>query len=730
MGFAATGDAFCLRGDTALQGVTNRVKVVDDVLLSDKDFLTHLRSIDEVLSRCRTHGITLNAEKFVVAAPAVSFCGYRLSGDGIAADPEKVRAIADFATPANLTSFMGLVNQLAEFSPDITAAALPLRPLMSPKRTFTWTPDHDQAFKKVKEALSSPLVLATFNPALPTTLQTDASRLYGVGYALLQDHGGGKFRLVQCGSRFLTDTEIRYATIEMELLAVVWAMSKCKFYLIGLQHFDLITDHRPLVPILNSYTLDAVENPRHQRLKEKTSAFIFTAVWRAGKDLCIPDALSRSPVSRPTPEDEMLGTNASLSLSTGVTLQAVHSHAHPQPSSAPDEDLALEELRKAARDDPSYTKLLEKVRTGFPRDRFDLHNALRPYWKFREDLYPDGDLVLYGARVVVPAALRRRVLSHLHDSHRGAEATKRRARQAVYWPGIDADIVSTVRACPSSVGRLLHRGRETLPSRRRPTLWLACGGHLRLRHDVCRHRYFPRLFRDLGVPVRLRTDGGPQFTSRELAEFLERWGVRHNVSSPNYPQSNGHAEAAVKAVKHLILKVAPSGNIDCEAFDKGLLELHNTPNSTRHSPAQVLYGCPLRSCVPAHAKAFAKEWQARAESCDRRAATRARDAMARYDAHARPLQPLKIGALVRIQDPTTQRWDKVGTVMGASRSRAYHVRMPSGRILWRNRRFLPPVSPPAVDTPAADESPPRPDSPHLPVPRRSERLRAKAPAQD
>ncbi|XP_050706789.1 uncharacterized protein LOC126992173 [Eriocheir sinensis] len=214
-------------------------------------------------------------------------------------------------------------------------------------------------------------------------------------------------------------------------------------------------------------------------------------------------------------------------------------------------------------------------------------------------------------------------------------------------------------------------------------------------------RYFRRLFRDLGVPVRLRTDGGPQFTSRELAEFLERWGVRHNVSSPNYPQSNGHAEAAVKAVKHLILKVAPSGNIDCEAFDKGLLELP-----------------------------FAKEWQARAESCDRRAATRARDAKARYDAHARPLQPLKTGALVRIQDPTTQRWDKVGTVMGAGRSRAYHVRMPSGRILWRNRRFLRPVPPPAVDTPVVDESPPRPDSPHLAVPRRSERLRAKAPAQD
>lgn len=87
----------------------------------------------------------------------------------------------------------GLVNPLAKSSPDVSAAEQPFRPLMSPKRTLLWTPDHDEAFQRVKEALSCPLVLATFNPALPTVLQTDAFRLYGIGYALLQDYcvGGG-----------------------------------------------------------------------------------------------------------------------------------------------------------------------------------------------------------------------------------------------------------------------------------------------------------------------------------------------------------------------------------------------------------------------------------------------------------------------------------------------------------------------------------------------------------
>jgi len=73
MGFSATGDAFCLRGDMALQGITNCVKVVDDILLFDEDFPTHLRRIHQMLTRCREYGITLNRDKFVVAAPSVNF---------------------------------------------------------------------------------------------------------------------------------------------------------------------------------------------------------------------------------------------------------------------------------------------------------------------------------------------------------------------------------------------------------------------------------------------------------------------------------------------------------------------------------------------------------------------------------------------------------------------------------------------------------------------------------
>lgn len=67
----------------------------------------------------------------------------------------------------------------------------------------------------------------------------------------------------------------------------------------------------------------------------------------------------------------------------------------------------------------------------------------------------------------------------------------------------------------------------------------------------------------------------------------------------------------MKSVEHLIMKVAPLASIDCELFYRGLLDICNIPNYTRHSPAQILYGCPFRMCVPAHPESFKQEWQAK-----------------------------------------------------------------------------------------------------------------------
>ncbi|XP_066982642.1 uncharacterized protein [Macrobrachium rosenbergii] len=241
-------------------------------------------------------------------------------------------------------------------------------------------------------------------------------------------------------------------------------------------------------------------------------------------------------------------------------------------------------------------------------------------------------------------------------------------------------------------------------------------------------RMFCVYFCEVGVPLRLQTDGRPPFSSQDFKRFTERWGVRHIITFPHYPQSNGHTEAAVKAAKHLIMTTAPSGNIDCEDFDRGLLELQNTPTPTGCSPAQLLYGHSLCTCVLAHPLSFTEEWQTKAEDYDRRTAAHVNQATSHYNSHAHPLTRLSIGQQVRIQDAKTLQWDKVSIVMGHGRSRQYEVRLPSGHVWFRNRRHLRPV-PNTSDDPFpqvptspcfGQEKEPSPSAPNAPC--RSPRL--------
>ena len=103
-------------------------------------------------------------------------------------------------------------------------------------------------------------------------------------------------------------------------------------------------------------------------------------------------------------------------------------------------------------------------------------------------------------------------------------------------------------------------------------------------------------------------------------------------------QSNGHAEAAVKAVKELVAKVAPSGDLSSESFLAGLLEFRNTPHECGLSPAQIVFGHQLRSIIPAHRSSYAQHWKA-AGARDRQAEAQAASKL-RYDFRTRPLSRL------------------------------------------------------------------------------------------
>ena len=113
---------------------------------------------------------------------------------------------------------------------------------------------------------------------------------------LKQQQPNNEWKLVQAGSRFLSDAETRYAMIELECLGAAWAMSKCQQFIEGLHSFELILDHKPLIPILNDYALDKLDNPRLLRLRLKMQRYSFIARWVPGKMNMDADALSRAPI--------------------------------------------------------------------------------------------------------------------------------------------------------------------------------------------------------------------------------------------------------------------------------------------------------------------------------------------------------------------------------------------------------------------------------------------------
>ena len=235
-------------------------------------------------------------------------------------DPSLAKALSEFPHPKNLTdmrSFFGLANQLCNFTEEIAQILAPLQSLLKKGTPFMWIEEHEQAFQNAKTHLSSKKTLTYYCPDRKTRLISDASRLHGLGFVLMQEQPDGLWKPVQAGSRFITSAEKNYAMCELELLGVVWACTKTRMFIEGLEKdkFEIWTDHAPLVPILEKQNLQEVSNKRLQRLKMKLSHLTFTTKWVKGAHNIEADCLSRNPCAKASQEDE---------LDEEITVAAVH----------------------------------------------------------------------------------------------------------------------------------------------------------------------------------------------------------------------------------------------------------------------------------------------------------------------------------------------------------------------------------------------------------------------
>lgn len=101
------------------------------------------------------------------------------------------------------------------------------------------------------------------------------------------------------------------------------------------------------------------------------------------------------------------------------------------------------------------------------------------------------------------------------------------------------------------------------------------------------------MFARHGIPYEVRSDNGPQYSSREFKDFSRSWCFEHKTSSPYNPQGNGLAEKTVQTVKRMLEKA----RIDGKDPYISLLKYRNTPTDVE-SPAKLLMSRQLRSILP------------------------------------------------------------------------------------------------------------------------------------
>ncbi|KAF1316891.1 Pol protein, partial [Globisporangium splendens] len=194
----------------------------------------HKRHLRSVLQCLRDNSLYCNLKKCIFGASEIPILGCYVGKAGVRADPEKIKAIADWPIPKNvkdLRKWLGLANYLHKYSHNYAARVRPLTHLLKKDVEWDWTSDVMNAFIDVKESLVRAPVLALPDHTKAFSVVCDASD-FAIGCALMQKDDDGHERVVSYQSRLLKAAEKNYPVHDKELLAIKYALLKFRVHLL------------------------------------------------------------------------------------------------------------------------------------------------------------------------------------------------------------------------------------------------------------------------------------------------------------------------------------------------------------------------------------------------------------------------------------------------------------------------------------------------------------------
>jgi len=703
-GLCSSSEIFSQRMREMLENIEGVDVFVDDIIVWGKDVNEHNKRLRAVLDKLRAENVKLSVDKCNIGITEIKFLGHKLSKDGISLDENKLTAIANMKAPhdkKSLERFLGLINYVSKFIPNVSDKTAPLRAILKKHADFQWSHEQQTAFDNLKSVLMQRPILQFFDPKKPIVISVDSSK-DGIGAVLLQNS-----HPIAYASKALNDTEKLYAQIEKEFLAVLYGCEKFHQYIYGSQSVQVETDHKPLISIFKK----SIEScpARLQRMMIRLQKYKFELVYKRGKELFIADALSRS-----------YGETSDLNL-PNLETEEIEAQIHAVINYSNVSEGQLVKLRNETKNDVELSTL-KKYISKWPSDKSKLPNNVKCYWSVRNELSCTNDLILKGRAIVIPNSMRHEMLNRLHYSHCGITKTFLRAKDVLYWPNITKDICNLISKCEPCILYSKSNRKEPLIPHSVPDLpWQKVAidlFELGNKDYMLVTDYFSKypelvslpsisaesvvsglkpIFSRHGIPSTVMTDAGTQFTCKYFKDFASLWMFDHVTSSPHYHQSNGMVERAIQTVKYLLKKA----HMDKKDIYLALLEYRNTPlDANLPSPAEILFSRKLRGMLPMCNNSLKPKVMSKVKKClvDKQARQKSY-----YDRQTRHLRPLKTNELVLFKT-FNNSWAKGHIVKPHIHPRTYVVQSEqTGKLFIRNRFNLKPLNMFVCNTPSLND---------------------------
>ena len=615
--------------DQLLAGIPSIACIVDDVCITGKTPQEHFSNLEEVLHRIEGAGLKLNRAKCKFYQPEVKYLGRIISKEGVSMDPEVVSAITKMPSPNSrqtLQSFLGHMSYVARHVPGLSAVTAKLSELLKKDQKFVWTDEHEVAFQRCKELAGNMATLAHFDEKLDIVVTTDASPV-GLGAALSHRVKIGNktyLRPIAYASRTLSQAERNYAQVDREGLAIHWAIRHWRQFLYC-RPFTLQTDCSALTRIFGpKNNISGCAVGRLQRWAMELMEYDYITQHIKGTSN-IAGNLSRLP--QPTPGSLLIPEFNFVQVVQSLATLPVADSDISIPCNIAEEVAALSlegipltavAIARGTREDPVYSKILDVVKSGEWRN-LSTEGMEGSFRKVRDSLSVISGCIMRGNRTVIPPKQQERLLNELHETHMGAVKMKSMAREYIWWPSINMDIENIAARCD---GCAKHKSKPPLtslthwPWATRPMerihvdfaeykgvmLFVMIDVYTKFIWSVIMHQntttsrllsVLDSIFADRGLPTVIVSDNGRQFTSDLFKEHMKTLGVKHVLTPPYHPASNGSAERAVGCLKQALYKMdAPADTPGLQAAITKFLEMYRSaPHTTTHvSPHEMMKG--------------------------------------------------------------------------------------------------------------------------------------------